>query len=503
MRTFDTEPSGLEEVPGLLQSVWRYKWLIIFAMLLGGSLGYGWASRQPTLYEGVTRVLLAGQSSTPLAGGTPPPAAEPDRYLRNQAELISSSEVLQRAAKLNGGRVPAKTLHQRLNVDVATDSDVITIRVLDPTAEGAAAAANSVAAAYDDFISERSRGAVNQLRSVRSRLETRLKNLEAELATQPNDESLRRRRTAVLEELSAIEKQLVASEALAGSSRQQLHEEAAIPEQPVQPAPRRSIAIGVLFGLVGSGALAWWLSGRQAARANQARGREPSAVVPPAPTNVGGALGVAPRGTVPGADVVRPLVDTLARDPNIDWEALCNLLVGLDEALADTSLAPYFDALPRVMAQEVTGSFSTDIVALLLDNSQGSFEVAAGIGLSADERGAVVDQNHQVLRQVLWDGVGVLQDDNGPRMTAAADLPGGRSADALVMVPLVQGSSWLGMLLVGRRSANGHSANGFSDKEVKRAIRCAADYAPIIQTLLVAHRLQQSLQVLRSSVDER
>jgi capsular polysaccharide biosynthesis protein len=495
MTTLDTQSRGWEEVPGLVQSVWRYKWMVAAAVLLGGLLGYGWASRQPTLYEGVTRVFLAAPGSTPVAGDVPQPAGEPERYLRNQAELISSSAVLERAAKRSGGAMSVKLLRERTEVDVAPDSDVITIRVLDPTPEGAASTANSVATAYNEFIAEQSRASVNQLRKVRSRLEARLASIGTQLVTRPNDESLRRQRAAVLEQLAIIEKDLVVSGAVAGSNRLQLQEKAAIPEQPVQPAPRRMTAIGALFGLVGSGALAWWLSGRKAARANQAVQRQSDADR--------GASTMVPE-PAKSADAVRPLVDTLGRDPNVDWEVLSDLVVRLDATLADTSLKPYFEALPRVMTQEITNSLATDVVALLLDNQQGSFEVAGGMGLSADERDAVVGQDHEALRRALWEGVGVLQDANWQSMAAAADLPGGRTADALMMVPLVQGPSWLGMLLVGRRSRNGRrSAAAFSDKDVKRAVHCAANYSPIIQTLLVARRLQQSLWALRSVGEQR
>jgi hypothetical protein len=333
---------------------------------------------------------------------------------------------------------------------------------------------------------------VDQLRKVRSRLEQRLATIDAQLATKPNDDSLRRQREAFVGELAVIEKNLVVSDAVAASGPTQFYEAAAVPEQPVQPAPRRLTAIGMLFGLVASGALAWWLSGRKAARANLAAQRQSDAdreSWAPAP--------------VRSADAVLPLVDTLGRDPAVDSETLADLVVRLDATLADTSLEPYFEALPRVMADEVANSVTTDVVALLLDDHQGSFQVAGGIGLSADERAAVVDQNHKVLRQAFWEGVGVLQDSNGQSMGAAADLPGGQRADALIVVPLVQGPSWLGTLLLGRQSDNGRRAAGFSDKEVKRAVRCAANYSPIIQTLLEARRLQQSLWALRSFGEQR
>jgi capsular polysaccharide biosynthesis protein len=494
MTTTDMQSRGWEEVPGLLQSIWRYKWMVAVAVLLGGLLGYGFASRQPTLYEGVAQVILADPASTQVEGGGPQ-AIEPERYLRNQAQLMSSSAVLERAAKRSGGIMPVNLLRKRVNIDVATDSDVITIRVLDPSPEGAAAAANSVAAAYNEFVTRRSRAGVTQLKKVRSRLETRLASIDAQLATQPNDERLRRQREAIVGELGVIEKNLVVSEAATVSGPAQLHEEAVIPEQPVQPAPRRMMAIGMLFGLVASGALAWWLSGRRSARANLAAQRQADANR--------GSSAMAPD-PARSTSAVRPVVETLGRDPAVNSEILGDLVVRLDTTLADTSLEPYFEALPRVMAQEVANSVSTDMVVLLLDNHQGSFQVAGGIGLSADERAAVVDHNHEALRRALWEGVGVLQSSNGRAVGAAADLPGGQRADALIIVPLVQGPSWLGSLLVGRRSDNGRrSAAGFSDKEVKRAMRCAANYSPIIQTLLEARRLQQSLWALRSVGEQR
>ena len=67
------------------------------------------------------------------------------------------------------------------------------------------------------------------------------------------------------------------------------------------------------------------------------------------------------------------------------------------------------------------------------------------------------------------------------------------------MVPLVQGSSWVGMLCFGRRADNGYPVSAFTDEEITYGIRCAMDFTPVIQMLLVADRLQQALKALRSS----
>jgi uncharacterized protein involved in exopolysaccharide biosynthesis len=258
MSTVSRPSRGGEAVGRLLQSAWRYRWLVAAAVLLGALLGYGWAARQPTLYEGVTRVIPTGPGSPARPGEAPPPPFEPERYLRQQAQLISSTAVLARAVKLSGSSLSPEALRQRLEVDVAQDADVITIRVLDPTATGAARLADAVAAAYNEVVAERSRAGVNQLRKLRSRLEQRLASIDAQLRGRPDDESLQRRRAAVTEQLTAIERDLLASETATGGSPVQV-QEAAIPEQPVQPRPGRAMAVGMLVGLLASGALAWWL----------------------------------------------------------------------------------------------------------------------------------------------------------------------------------------------------------------------------------------------------
>lgn len=505
MTTIETQSRGREELPGLLQSAWRYKWLIAAAVLVGGLLGHGWASRQPTVYVAVTRVLM---DPSTLATGAPPAGGEPERYLRNQAELIGSSEVLQRAVRLSGGKLSGGALRQRLNVIVSQDADVLTISMSDSSAERAAELANAVGAAYEGYAAEQSRATLKQLRSARSRLETRLDNIQAQLAESRNDGRLGRQRDVVAEELVEIERQLLDAERLAGSNRVLMRELAAVPGQPVQPAPRRSMAIGMLFGLVGSGALAWWLSGRQAARA----AHEPTARGWKLQEGDGSVdLRVPQNGSVrrlrrfDEADRVAPSASTLANDPNLAGSTLRDVIVRLDTALVDTPLEPYFEVLPRLMVEEITSRLSTDLVVVLLDNGEGSFEVAGGVGLRPEEYDMIVPPSHRALRQAIWDGLGILNGGilNGSRSEIeTADLPGGRTADALLMIPLVQNSTCMGMLLLGRRSSNGRGLAAFSDEEIRQGITFAREFTPVVQVLSVADQLRDSLRVLGSIREE-
>ena len=138
MSMLPRQSRGGDAVGRLFQSAWRYKGLIVAAVLLGALLGYGWAARQPALYEGVTRIFPTTMDSASLPGVDSLAIGEPAQYLRRQAEFISSPVVLERAVRLSGSRISAETLAQRLEVDVAQDADVVTIRVVDSTARGAA-----------------------------------------------------------------------------------------------------------------------------------------------------------------------------------------------------------------------------------------------------------------------------------------------------------------------------------------------------------------------------
>jgi uncharacterized protein involved in exopolysaccharide biosynthesis len=64
MGAVHSQPGGGDAVGRLVRSGWRYKGLIVTAVLVGALLGYGWAARQPTLYEGVSRILKVNRCPT-------------------------------------------------------------------------------------------------------------------------------------------------------------------------------------------------------------------------------------------------------------------------------------------------------------------------------------------------------------------------------------------------------------------------------------------------------
>jgi transcriptional regulator with GAF, ATPase, and Fis domain len=177
---------------------------------------------------------------------------------------------------------------------------------------------------------------------------------------------------------------------------------------------------------------------------------------------------------------------------NGDETDLTRLLERLDRTLAKEPLDFYSSVLPQAIAEEITTDVPTDMVAVLLDDGEESFRVAGSVGLAADEQDAVIDQNHEELRRALWNGVSVLQDTDAPG-AAAAGIPGSKTVEALVLLPLIQGKTWLGMLLLGRR------ATLFNDKEIADAIACGVELASLVQSLLLAKQLRQCLGAFEPS----
>ena len=260
LSAFHRPPPSGNAVGRLLRSIRCYRWLVTAAVLLGALLGYGWAARQPTLYEGVARVVLEAPATTSLPGEASQPPVEPARYLDNQAQLMGSSPVLARAVELSGSRISVETLRQRLEVEVAQDVDVLTIRVVDSTAKGAAQLADAVPVAYEQVVARRSREVAAQLLRARSKLKTRLAEAGAELARNPNDDRLRAECEALTDQDREVLRQLMALE----RGRPVLAwERAPVPKQPISPSSGRAMVIGMLLGLLVAAVLVWWRARRQ------------------------------------------------------------------------------------------------------------------------------------------------------------------------------------------------------------------------------------------------
>jgi capsular polysaccharide biosynthesis protein len=257
---------GWEGIAGSFVRIRRYMWLLPVTMAtLGGLyLGHEAAARQPILYEGVVRVLL-DEPTSPGEGVRP---ADPNRVAQNQAVMLSSTPVLEDAARRYGGGITVGVLRGRVVVDTSIDSNLMTIRVLDPTPQGAARLAESVLRAYDERahgqFSADAGGTGERLERRKAALQARLERLVAGQSRQgPEDPAVRAEVAAIRAELQqVVDRQLQVTTVQdplglptgAGAS-------AEVSEDPVQPKPKRSMAIGTLLGLAVGTVVAWLLTG--------------------------------------------------------------------------------------------------------------------------------------------------------------------------------------------------------------------------------------------------
>jgi capsular polysaccharide biosynthesis protein len=170
---------------------------------------------------------------------------------------MGSSPVLARAVKLSGRGISVETLRQRLEIEIAQDADLLTIRVVDPTGTGAAQLANAIPAAYEQVVARRSREVAAQLLRARSeQLKTRLAEAEAELARNPADPRLQTECRILTDQDREVLRQL---RALERSRPVLVREPAAVPKQPtMSPGPGRATVIGMLLGLLAAAVVVWW-----------------------------------------------------------------------------------------------------------------------------------------------------------------------------------------------------------------------------------------------------
>ena len=162
MSTVHRQPGGGGAMGGLLQAVWRYRWLIAAAVLLGMLLGYGWASRQPTHYEGVSRMVM---DCPPLRTVRPSLTVRRSSCARQLCWSVRSSS----GATGSPPRRWASVCRSMSPRTPTWSRD----RVVDSTAKGAAQLADSVILAYDQVVAQTTprRAVAGQLRRLEARCE--------------------------------------------------------------------------------------------------------------------------------------------------------------------------------------------------------------------------------------------------------------------------------------------------------------------------------------------
>jgi capsular polysaccharide biosynthesis protein len=509
-------PEDWDAGPGLFDSLWRHKWLIALAVLLGMVVAYGWSSRQPVRYEATLQLdfsSVVGQASSDQ---------DPDRVLRNQVELLNSAAVLNRVAKLSDPPLTRAQVRDRVSVEAAGDADVITIRALDATPRQAARLAELVPRAYQQVLKERARRTVASLQRAQDAAEADLASIKAALRAKPGDPSLLADQAAASDELrraAEAKREAARQSAVQAASAAAQDTDAEVGDQPAQPQPARAAAVGALLGLAVSVALVSWRTGQQL------RGPGAGAARPAAdaeePTRDLAVLADA-EGSPNGHGEVRLLESVTrqlqraeapwrrnrqGRDRRAEPTEVHKPVAGINDftqltvsiqrifrSLEGHRYRLYEQNVPQMAADDIANWFPVDLAVVLLENDQGMLQVAGSVGLSSFEEHMTIEDNRELLLQVVEMGSRMVDEQERSRL-AAANVPGSQ-AQTLIVVPLIYDQVAFGMLLMGQR---GDSADqpALVQGDVDRVRVWARDISPYLRAWLLLRYLKFRLRLVQ------
>ena len=325
--------------PGIVASLLRYRAVVVAATLLGAVAGYGLAQPVPVRYQ-ADAVLILSEPGDPsvLGGGDALEGSDREVYLAKQADIMTSSVVLERALELLGSRQSPRDIRDELNVQPSENMANISIVATSADPRSAAALANAVGTAYEQLTEERA--AADAQRAIAS-LERLRDRFQANLDASPRsaDGRLTSRQRQLAGQIADIEQReldITARAAVYGSGVEYF-ERAEPPTSPSQPEPKLAAVLGGLVGLLAAGLWAWWA----AARDQRAEGRDEPARILGAPL-----LGEVPRPRAPqvatGKPVTPPGLDPALEDAyHLVVASMEHELAGVGgKSIAVTSVGP-------------------------------------------------------------------------------------------------------------------------------------------------------------------
>ena len=253
------------EGPGLLESMWRYRYAVAIAALVGGLLGWLVSSAQDPVYAAVSRVFLLDPSDPGLleinARNT-----DMERYTLQQAERMTSRPVLEAAAGALPNSPSPEGLARAVEAEPDVELEAVEVSASSGQPERAAAIANAVVAAYEDLAAQdtqrEAEAAISVIEEQIAELQEQLENV----GTDPTDLVEASRARTLTEQILALDSQAseIAARAAILGSGVDVVEDAGVPEAPVAPSPARdAVLAAILLGGLAAAA-AYWRSGRVA-----------------------------------------------------------------------------------------------------------------------------------------------------------------------------------------------------------------------------------------------
>jgi Mrp family chromosome partitioning ATPase len=267
--------------PGIVASLRRYWGIVVAVTLLGALAGYGVAQLPPVRYQADAALILSDPGGpSVLGGGGALTGDDREVYLAKQADIMTSTVVLERALKLLGSRASPEDVREDLDVQPSANMASVSIAATSADSQSAAALANAVGTAYQQVTAEST--AADAQRAIAS-LEELRNRYQADLDASPRsaDGRLTFRQQQLVSQIADLQQreQDITAQAKVFNSGVQYFEQAEPPASPSEPKPKVGALLGGLVGLLAAGAWAWWA----AARNPRAEGRDEPARILGAP----------------------------------------------------------------------------------------------------------------------------------------------------------------------------------------------------------------------------
>lgn len=191
--------------PTVAGAAWQYRWLVLLLAVAFAGLAYLYASRTESWTSTASIAVEDPRVSNLFTVGYD---ATPERYVRSQAEIVSSRAVAGRAVEIAAAADPSVDVtvnyivEEGLSVNSGGDSDLITLTYEDTSEHRAMTVVNAVATAYQEVGRE---AATTEFDNAILELETSIASLTSELLGVQDE--IRRLRTSDANRL-ALEDQL-------------------------------------------------------------------------------------------------------------------------------------------------------------------------------------------------------------------------------------------------------------------------------------------------------
>lgn len=253
----DVQPT---EGPGLLASVWRFRWisLLIVLLCLGGGAAVGFQA--PSRPTGAATLGLRDPRGSDVFSGLGS-SANLSRYTANRAAFAESEVVLRRAATQLGGDYTARRLSGLVSAEGRSDSDVMTISARGRDSQEAARVANAVSTAYQETTAEETQRAA---KTAVQAIDTIRAEVQISMALPRNDrtpaqaQAVAAAASSTLTSLGLRAAEIETTAKLFGTGVSFL--DPAVPgEASARGGLLRTLAIALLLGLLLATAVAWGL----------------------------------------------------------------------------------------------------------------------------------------------------------------------------------------------------------------------------------------------------